>query len=144
MFTRSMSRWIVAGAFVLFGTALAAAQDGWRPHLAGTWNNVSSGENIKIERGLIGWEVWSSKNGEGRIIAESDAGANVTIASRAGSCSYYLTMINDNQINMQLREGPDECLKGVFLRVATPKPVAKTVVVIRKVIWRKHHHACGC
>jgi len=83
--------------------------------LVGSWNNLSTGENLVVGSG----KVWSSNVREGRILLESRKGSNITLSSKAGSCSYYLTRINESQINLQLREGSDSCFKGVFFRVAT-------------------------
>ena len=117
MRTKTM-HWVIAPAFALLCASAAHAHDGgWRHKLAGEWNNAATGENMKIQGGEIGWEAWLSNVGEARISAESDAGSNIKVEARGMTCEYYLTMVNDNLINMQLRDGPDTCLKGAFARV---------------------------
>jgi len=138
MFAKRAIFWLFAGALLLVGSSFAKADCdscAWRDRLIGTWNNLSTGENIVIGRGQLGlWEVWASNNGEGRIGTAEDKGANLTLNSRAGDCAYYATLINPNQINLSPRGGPDACLKGVFVKVQdVPEPVHH-YHVIRKIV----------
>jgi len=133
--------WLFAGALLLVGSGFAKADcDGcaWRDRLVGEWNNVATGENIVIGRGQLGlWEVWASNGGQGRVASAEERGANILLDSRGGDCAYYATLINPNQMSLNLRSGPDSCLKGIFLRVQKePEPVQHRV--IRRVI----HVAC--
>lgn len=146
--TKRLFGWLVACAFVLAGAGVAQADGGhWKHKLAGEWNNASTGENIKIVRGTIGWEVWLSNSGQARLTADSDDGTNVQISGKGLSCEYYLTMVNQNVLNLQLRDGDpaDSCLKGTFLRVTgigEPAHHHHVRVVVRHVYVR--HHNCLC
>lgn len=146
--TKRLFGWLIACAFVVAGAGVAQADGGhWKHKLAGEWNNASTGENMKIVRGSVGWEVWLSNSGEARLTANSDDGSNVQISGKGLSCSYYLTMVNHNVINMQLRDGDPakSCLKGTFLRVtgiAEPVHHHYVHVVVRRVYVR--HHDCWC
>jgi hypothetical protein len=144
--TKRLFGWLVACAFVLAGAGVAQADGGhWKHKLTGEWNNSSTGENLKIVRGAIGWEVWLSNSGEARLTADSDDGTNVQISGKGLSCEYYLTMVNQNLINMQLRDGDpaDSCLKGTFVRVSGIKePMHHVHVIVRHVYVR--HHWCRC
>ena len=142
----------LACVLFLLGTGCASADGGWIDRLVGTWDNLATGESLIIGRGQLGlWEVWASNGGQGRITSEEgespDKGANVALDSRAGGkCAYYLTIINQDQINMQLRNGADTCLHGVFARVvATPAPAhtragEKGLVTI----FYRRRHWCDC
>lgn len=146
--TKRLFGWLIACAFVVAGAGVAQADGGhWKHKLAGEWNNASTGENMKIVRGSVGWEVWLSNSGEARLTANSDDGSNVQISGKGVSCSYYLTMVNHNVINMQLRDGDpaESCLKGTFLRVtgiAEPVHHHYVHVVVRRVYVRHHHCRC--
>ena len=90
--TKRLFGWLIACAFVVAGAGVAQADGGhWKHKLAGEWNNASTGENMKIVRGSVGWEVWLSNSGEARLTANSDDGSNVQISGKGLSCSYYLT-----------------------------------------------------
>lgn len=121
--------WLFACVIVLAGTSFAHAweKSSWKSKLDGTWDNAATGENMKISRAAIGWEAWLSNSGEARISATSDDGSNVKIEGKGLSCEYYLTMVNDNLINLQLRDSDPAgaCLKGTFFRVLGIKHAAK-------------------
>jgi tetratricopeptide (TPR) repeat protein len=98
-------RSLAACAVVAMAAASANGQGSdWRPRIVGTWNNISTGKNIMI-RGVSGQQDNARLEG-------------TTTANGRGldGCSYHLTMLNENQINMELNTGPDTCLKGVFIR----------------------------
>jgi hypothetical protein len=113
-------RWVLAYSIVLFGIAAADAGDiSFFYRLAGTWNNDATGENIKIERAPIGWDIWISNSGLARLSDASIEGSNLKVEGRGFACFYYVTVTSAQKANWSLRKGePDAaCLTGQFSRV---------------------------
>jgi tetratricopeptide (TPR) repeat protein len=83
----------------------------WGARIIGTWNNISTSRNIVIQ-GVSGAteNEWDNVKLTGSLL-----GAGVDL----NECLYHLTMLNETQVNLQLRSGPDACLHGVFIRVGT-------------------------
>jgi len=150
----------LACGLVLLLSAVAHAEDSIGvSRLAGDWNNDASGENIIIERGLLGWDIWISNSGQGRISDEETAGANITagganikVDGRGFSCSYYVTMNSAISMDWQLRKGEPEarCLRGPFSRIVAAEsehkpagistsPAPKRLVLRRLVTTRQDH-----
>jgi len=81
----------------------------WSTRIIGTWNNISTSKNIVVQgvSGVTGNE-WENVKLTGSLLV---GGADLS------ECRYHLTMLNENQMNLQFRNGPDGCLSGVFIRV---------------------------
>jgi tetratricopeptide (TPR) repeat protein len=94
----------------------------------GTWNHLASGENINIRRVVGGLDSAS--------IEGSGSGAVVS------GCSYHLTIINSNQLNLELKNGPETCLKGVLLRVVTPAVGISTKLSLDPKDPKAHNSLC--
>ena len=145
-------RWIFACWLALLGTSTtSSANDAMIDRLAGNWNNEESGENIKVERGLAGWDIWISNKGQERISEDTTEGSNIKVEGRGFSCSYYVTMTTDQKMRWQLRKGEPEarCLRGSFVRIEEPAPERTLSVVaqrrtLRPVHWRPSIHEAKC
>jgi len=136
----------LAGALASLMVGAAHAEDlVGVSRLAGDWNNDASGENLKIERSLLGWDIWISNSGQARISDELTAGANVRVDGRGFSCWYYVTMHSAEKMDWELRKGGSEprCLQGSFTKIevrehhfAFQKPVTVRVSTKQSSPWR--------
>src|SRR5579863_4635407 len=94
------SRCILIAAMALLGAATAQAASKSDPdnsgkdaspalalaQLGGTWKNVKSGVNVRIEQGAAGWEVWFSTTGKARITLPEKNRPAIKIDGRNFTC----------------------------------------------------------
>lgn len=87
--------------------------------LGGTWKNVKSGVNVRIEQGAVGWEVWFSTSGEARITLPEKNRPAIKIDGRNFTCSYSVTLSGAQTMKWDLTQGQPEaqCPTGVFTRL---------------------------
>lgn len=132
---------IAAMALVGVATAQAASKDGPATdtadkdaspaialnQLGGTWKNVKSGVNVRIEQGAAGWEAWFSTSGEARITLPEKNRPAIKIDGRNFTCSYSVTLPTPGTMKWDLTQGQPEtqCLTGVFTRLGPAPGEAK-------------------
>jgi hypothetical protein len=145
------SRCILIAAMALLGAASAHAASKGGPvadasgkdaspaialaQLGGTWKNVKSGVNVRIEQGAAGWEVWFSTTGEARITLPEKNRPAIKIDGRNFTCSYSVTLPSSETMKWDLTQGQPEtqCLTGVFTRLGPPPSAVKQVAPAREV-----------
>lgn len=137
-------RCILIAAVTLFGVATAHAAPKDSPakdaakdaspaisldQLGGTWKNAKSGVNIRIEQGVVGWDVWFSTSGQARITLPEKNRPAIKIDGRNFTCSYSVTLPSAQTMKWDLTQGQPEtqCLTGVFTRLGpAPSEVKRT------------------
>jgi hypothetical protein len=145
------SRCILIAAMALLGAATAQAASKGGPaadssgkdaspaialaQLGGTWKNVKSGVNVRIEQGAAGWEVWFSTTGEARITLPEKNRPAIKIDGRNFTCSYSVTLPSSETMKWDLTQGQPEtqCLTGVFTRLGPPPSEVKQAAPVREV-----------
>jgi len=138
-------RCILVAALTLFGAAAVHATPKESPgkdaggkdasaaisldQLGGTWKNVKSGVNVRIEQGAVGWEVWFSTSGEARITLPEKNRPAIKIDGRDFTCSYSVTLPSAQTMKWDLTQGQPEtqCLTGVFTRLGPAPSEVKRV-----------------
>ncbi len=143
-------RCILIAAMALLGaaTAQAASKDGPATdisgkdaspaialdQLGGTWKNVKSGVNVRIEQGAVGWEVWFSTSGEARITLPEKNRPAIKIDGRNFTCSYSVTLPSSETMKWDLTQGQPEtqCLTGVFTRLGPAPSEVKQAAPVRE------------
>lgn len=98
--------------------------------LGGTWKNVKSGVNVRIEQGAVGWEVWFSTSGEARITLPEKNRPAIKIDGRNFTCSYSVTLPSAQTMKWDLTQGQPEaqCPTGVFTRLEPAPSEVKPAV----------------
>jgi hypothetical protein len=133
---------VATAALLWIAAAQAAPQDGSAAdtsgkdaspainldQLGGTWKNVKSGVNVRIEHGTVGWEVWFSTSGEARITLPEKNRPAIKIDGRNFTCSYSVTLPSAQTMKWDLTQGQPEsqCLTGVFTRIEPAPSEGKT------------------
>lgn len=143
------SRCILIAAMALLGAATAQAASKGGPaadssgkdaspaialaQLGGTWKNVKSGVNIRIEQGAVGWEVWFSTAGEARITLPEKNRPAIKIDGRNFTCSYSVTLPTSETMKWDLTQGQPEtqCLTGVFTRLGLAPSEVKQAAPVK-------------
>jgi hypothetical protein len=87
--------------------------------LGGTWKNLKSGVNVRIEQGAVGWEVWFSTSGEAKITLPEKNRPAIKIDGRNFTCSYSVTLPSAQTMKWDLTQGHPEaqCPTGAFTRI---------------------------
>ncbi len=139
-------RCILVAAMALFGAGTAHAAstaDAGKDaspaisltQLGGTWKNVKSGVNVRIEQGAVGWEVWFSTSGQARITLPEKNRPAIKIDGRNFTCSYSVTLPTAQTMKWDLTQGQPEtqCLTGVFARLGPAPSEVKQAAPAQKV-----------
>lgn len=144
------NRCILIATMVLLGAATAQAASKDSPatdtsgkdaspaialdRLGGTWKNVKSGVNVRIEQGAVGWEAWFSTAGEARITLPEKNRPAIKIDGRNFTCSYSVTLPTSETMKWDLTQGQPEtqCLTGVFTRLGPAPSEVKQAAPVRE------------
>src|SRR4051812_2006710 len=102
MMNKSMAAILFLG--MLSSPSLARALEGIR-WLEGSWLNVETDEQIKIEREPVGgWTFWASGFGQARIDLTHNQGANIVVSGQGFECYYMARKLKGGDgMSWQLR-----------------------------------------
>jgi hypothetical protein len=103
------------------------------PRLAGRWKGDTSGMEVQIEQGSIGWEVWLSTDGQARITQPEADPQIIKIQSRNLTCTYSVTVPAAQTMKWEMTPGqPDSrCLEDSFTKLGSAPQRGRPVAAMK-------------
>ena len=89
------------------------------PRLAGRWKGDTSGMEVQIVQGSIGWEAWLSTDGQARITQPEADPKIIKIQSRTLTCTYTVSVPAAQTMRWEITPGQPEsrCLGDSFTKL---------------------------